>query len=498
MPPHTQRYLATSWSHGRLKRVLDLRLASLASLSLTRVNRSLGVMSSHPSETLPSHSSPPSPTFIDLFAGCGGLSLGLVRSGWRCLFAVERERRAFETYKHNLVDGRYKAAFQWPDWLPKQPSTISALLVRHRGPLAALANSVDLVVGGPPCQGFSFAGTRRHDDPRNRLFRHYVKLIRLVTPKAVLVENVRGIAIGHGNSNGTRARKAYLKRLTEALTSAGYVVAEPELILASRYGVPQRRPRVFLVGVRKDIALAHRSSLGDTMERLRVDFLRAKGLPTERDVTVRDALGDLLRSSSRIAECKDPESPPGFSVGLRTEATTAYQRLMQEGSPDPAVNSHRFANHRPTTVERFRAVLAHCRRGVQLSRKERKPYAPSKKHVLVALDGDKLAHTITTLPDDLVHYRQPRILTVREMARLQSFPDWFEFCGKYTTGGPVRTRECPRYTQVGNAVAPLVAEIAGHALRELLALPSATPMLAATGSTVTQPTEQHDRARLTA
>jgi DNA (cytosine-5)-methyltransferase 1 len=86
----------------------------------------------------------------------------------------------------------------------------------------------------------------------------------------------------------------------------------------------------------------------------------------------------------------------------------------------------------------------------------------------VPLDGAKPSHTLTTLPDDLLHYSEPRILTVRELARLQSFPDWFEFRGKYTTGGKRRRHECPRYTQVGNAVPPLVAQALGNVLMETL------------------------------
>jgi DNA (cytosine-5)-methyltransferase 1 len=92
----------------------------------------------------------------------------------------------------------------------------------------------------------------------------------------------------------------------------------------------------------------------------------------------------------------------------------------------------------------------------------------SKKHTVVVLDPDRPSHTLTTLPDDILHYNEPRILTVREYARLQSFPDWFVFKGKYTTGGEKRRNECPRYTQVGNAVAPLVAQILGIAIARFL------------------------------
>ena len=110
-------------------------------------------------------------------------------------------------------------------------------------------------------------------------------------------------------------------------------------------------------------------------------------------------------------------------------------------------DSHRFAKHRPTTVEKFDWFIKRCVPGRKIEQEERGKYA-NKKHTVYVLDQNQPAPTVTTLPDDMIHYAEPRILTVREMARLQSFPDWFQFKGKYTTGGDRRTKECPRYTQV--------------------------------------------------
>ena len=119
-------------------------------------------------------------------------------------------------------------------------------------------------------------------------------------------------------------------------------------------------------------------------------------------------------------------------------------------------NSLRLVKHRPTTVERFIKIQKEYRKGVHLSTKERESLG-LKKQCVVVLDEKAPSMTITTLPDDYIHYSEPRILTVRENARIQSFPDWYSFKGKYSTGGPRRVRECPRYTQVGNAVPPLLA-----------------------------------------
>jgi DNA (cytosine-5)-methyltransferase 1 len=129
-----------------------------------------------------------------------------------------------------------------------------------------------------------------------------------------------------------------------------------------------------------------------------------------------------------------------------------------------APNSLRLARHKEQTVERFSKIINMCEKsgtkGVVLSDKVRAELG-IKKQSIVVLNEKQPSHTITTLPDDIIHYSEPRILTVRECARLQSFPDWFEFRGNYTTGGSRRTKECPRYTQVGNAVPPLLAEFLG-------------------------------------
>src|SRR5262245_49086581 len=107
------------------------------------------------------------PTFIDVFAGCGGISLGLMAAGWRGIFAIERDRYAFKTLKENLQGKKPRYSFQWPAWLPKTPHDISEMLEEYRRELIGLRGRIDLVAGGPPCQGFSMAGKRQSRDPRN-------------------------------------------------------------------------------------------------------------------------------------------------------------------------------------------------------------------------------------------------------------------------------------------------------------------------------------------
>ena len=127
---------------------------------------------------------PQLPTFIDIFAGCGGLSSGLFSSGWQGIFAVERDENAFSTLNANLLSGdSSKYNFQWPQWLEKKPHGIEDFIEKHRDSLQSLAGTIDMIVGGPPCQGFSSAGRRDPNDPRNKLTEAYLQFVSIVQPK---------------------------------------------------------------------------------------------------------------------------------------------------------------------------------------------------------------------------------------------------------------------------------------------------------------------------
>ena len=129
-------------------------------------------------------------TVIDLFAGCGGLSLGLYLSGWQGVFAIEKNQFAFETLKSNLI--KNKQHFHWPSWLPQTSHDINEILKNYKNQLNELRGKVDLVAGGPPCQGFSTAGKRIEEDIRNNLVFSYIEFIKLIEPKIILFENVKG------------------------------------------------------------------------------------------------------------------------------------------------------------------------------------------------------------------------------------------------------------------------------------------------------------------
>lgn len=415
--------------------------------------------------------------FIDLFSGCGGLSLGLMNAGWRGLFAIEQSPDAFKTLYHNLIDeGIHNAArprFGWPDWLDKGPYEVAEFVRTRRSQLIEMRGEIQMVAGGPPCQGFSFAGRRTGKDPRNELFKHHLEVVDILQPELVLMENVQGIdtAFGVGKKQRKRQRgrprKSYANRIREGLEEHGYDVQQ-HVLKAVDFGVPQYRPRYFTLGIREDLLGGIEApNLQATLAIIRDDFLREHGLPVHCPVTVSDAISDLTTSGRRLVECIDLESPAGFREIAYLEPVTPYQKLMHLDMNGQPLNSLRLVNHRPDTIERFENILRTCRKGVQLSDEDRTRLG-IRKSAIAPLDPNKPSHTITTLPDDLLHYCEPRIHTVREHARLQSFPDWFEFRGKYTTGGNKRTKECPRYTQVGNAVPPLLAEVVGRALLTIL------------------------------
>lgn len=392
--------------------------------------------------------------YIDLFAGCGGLSTGLHLAGWKGLFAIERNADAFATLKANLIDKRNH--FNWPSWLTETNWDVEALLKQKADALRNLRGTVDLVVGGPPCQGFSMAGRRRETDKRNSLIHAYVSIVDLVRPRAILFENVRGFTMKFkaNASDGVDYSQFVLRRLREL----GYKDACGKVVDMSDFGVPQRRQRFIIMATRQGIAEA----AFDTMEMRSPVHLAEWRVPRRNGV--RAALADLRRCHG-TSPCPDSR---GFQSGITGHALSGLQVRLRTDFGPHTPDSHRFVNHTDEVEAVFRKLLARAPRNRCILGDDRSSYGLKKRSVTV-LDGDKPAPTITTIPDDFVHYSEPRVMTVRECARLQTFPDWFEFKGPYTTGGKQRVLQAPRYTQVGNAVPPLFAEQLGITLKEILA-----------------------------
>lgn len=409
--------------------------------------------------------------FADVFAGCGGLSLGLLQAGCQGVFAIEKSPLAFETLRHNLIDGN-RHQFDWPTWLPKKAMTCEELLATHGASLDELKGSIDLVVGGPPCQGFSTAGRRDPTDPRNQMTEQYLLLVEKLQPRYLVIENVAGFNMRFDSEDGLdqllkdTKHASYADYIAGRLEDLGYSVTRG-LVNCADFGVPQNRLRYLVLCelvTKKDTVP---SNLFQKLLDSRLGYLKSKKLPTSRKVFVEDAIGDLLTAGKVVADNLD-SGCKGFKEIKYSEPTEigAYLSLMRTYSKSRAPNSLRLANHKKSTVDYFKKIQKIGRPGYSLSVAERK-LAGTKKHSTTVLHPKLPAPTVTTLPDDIVHYSEPRILTVRESARLQSFPDWFEFQGKYTTGGKQRKQECPRYTQVGNAVPPLLANAIGSMLKAL-------------------------------
>lgn len=391
--------------------------------------------------------------YIDIFAGCGGLSTGLLKAGWTGLFAVEKNADAFSTLEHNLINKNKH--FLWPSWLEVKEHDINELIKKHEKELRDLQGKITLVAGGPPCQGFSMAGKRDKDDQRNKLVKSYIKFIKLVMPEAIIFENVHGFTVNFKDKKGTKKYSSYVER---ALKRLGYKTFH-QIVDMSEYGVPQKRKRFILVAMKNHSP----KEVFSVLEKNREKFCYDKGIKSK--TTVYEAISDLEKN---CGTCPSPDTK-GFKAGLYGEAKSGYQKLMRQemdGCNGP-VDSHRFVNHRKETITLHEDLLKCAPKGKRITPNDNIVEGLNRRGVTV-LDPNSQAPTITSIPDELVHYCEPRILTVREHARIQSFPDWYEFKGKYTSGGERRKKEVPRYTQVGNAVPPLFAEQIGIALLEVL------------------------------
>jgi DNA (cytosine-5)-methyltransferase 1 len=398
--------------------------------------------------------------YIDLFAGCGGLSLGLHDAGWKGIFAVEKNADAFKTLKHNLIDKLDH--FDWPDWLEQRPYSINTILNNYRKRLESLEGKIDLVTGGPPCQGFSTAGERNEKDERNGLIKSYIKFIKIVKPKMIFFENVKGFTMEFDKNSSKGIR--YSDYVIDKLYKAGYEVYS-EMVDFSEFGIPQKRCRFILVGVRLDLVKKDQNRARlffDNIKAKRVEFLASKNLSIS--VSLEDAISDLLKEHGTV---QSPDNKK-FKAGVYSEIKSNYQSFIRKGKNENEVaDSHRFVNHTALISKRFEYFLKNEERNKGISKATREKFN-LRKRTIVPLDGKSIIPTITSLPDDYIHYSEPRVFTVREYARIQSFPDTYQFKGKYTTGGKIRTQEVPRYTQIGNAIPPLFGEQSGLVLKKMI------------------------------
>ncbi|MCQ2195874.1 MAG: DNA cytosine methyltransferase [Paludibacteraceae bacterium] len=402
--------------------------------------------------------------YIDFFSGCGGLSLGLGLAGWKGIFAIEKDPMAFMTFRRNLVDqdALRRHFTDWPDWLSIEPHAIEDVLENEdtRKHFTELAGKVTLVAGGPPCQGFSVAGARNGKDPRNLLVFKQIEAIRLLKPNFALVENVGGFERKFVTRPTSDGSISVAEEAIRELIDSGYNVGKV-IINAAEFGVPQLRQRVILFAIAKEYAgeLDVKKLLEDTLAKVAVQQRKELNLPTDRYVNIEEALGDLA-GTENVADNEFPD----YQTCKYLPAQSVYQKMMRDKTKDWEVpTSHRFNKHSAKVVALY-----------DLAHKTQQPGRLSKEFLYengchsnkrYVLNVDTPCSTVTTAPEELIHYKHPRVVTLREMARIQSFPDDYTFYGRYTLNGPSRGVDVPRNAQIGNAIPPLAGRAIGKAIQ---------------------------------
>ena len=370
------------------------------------------------------------PAVLDVFAGVGGLSLGFEQAGFDVTAALEVDPVHAATHAFNFPLCR----------------TLCADATRIRGAdiRSRLPAPIDVVVGGAPCQGFSMIGKRALDDPRNQLVKHFLRLVTELQPAVFVLENVRGLTVGK--------HRQLLDELTAEFQDAGYTVTLPWQVLNARdYGVPQDRQRLFLLGARSGIVprypLPELCCPAPTCRDALEDLPDAEGfdeLTTSDAVRVQPASADGLSAYARDMRCLSNDAwrygyirewdPSLMTASLRTAHTDISRR--------------RFRDTRPGTVEPISRLFKLAANGVS--------------NTLRA--GTDSARGAFTSPRP-IHYAHDRCVTVREMARLHGFPDWFRFHVTKWHGA----------RQIGNSVPPPLARAVAESVREALGFEPASP-----------------------
>ena len=347
------------------------------------------------------------PTVIDLFAGVGGLSLGFEMAGFKVALANEYDPSIAEAYKKNRPNTKMIV------------EDITKLPVDETfGPYEG---KVDVVIGGPPCQGFSQKGKRKSiNDPRNFLFRYYYEVVNRVKPKYFVIENV---------PNLLTTEDGYFKdEIVELFSGIGYAVS-CGVLCAADFGVPQDRHRTCIIG-----------KLGAAEP---VELPKPNGVHT----TIWDAISDLS-----YLESGEGAEEQSYRGGPKSE----YQRMLRDGSDE--LCNHIATRHSKVTLERLRMIAPECG----------KEMLPEEHHTKSIYSGtwcrmkkDGIAKTITTRYDtpssgEFTHPYLDRAITTREAARIQSFPDSFHFYGSKSS----------QMKQVGNAVPPLLGKAIAERILE--------------------------------
>ena len=430
------------------------------------------------------------PYAIDLFCGAGGCSEGLIQSGFHILFSSDISDMVEVTYKHRHEQlGLVQGENTWFERADIRDLTGDDIRHRILG-LKIFENQnevpeISLMIGGPSCQGFSRAGRRDKKDPRNLLFGEYVRVISEIKPKYIVLENVEGFMdmqfAGYIGITGIRYPDGSVtpQILRSELNEIGYETLEPRILNAADYGVPQRRNRVIFIGYQKGLIAP---KYPEPIVKL------------EKYVTIKEAIGDLICDNSikqqvnkRLSKFQK-ESKQGRTPSMKTGKPISLKgdlknlelpglhnliverfALFEEGETGSALKKRVMEqgidiSDKPELIKLCsdslgmtseEVVSLYKNGGIT---KEQAEILLTKKNIRQRFKADEPSATIVTIADDYISPWEPRTFSVREMARCQSFDDSFEFLGKRTTGGLRRRTEVPQYTQVGNAVPPLLAK----------------------------------------
>ena len=435
---------------------------------------------------------------IDLFCGAGGMSEGIIQAGFHILFSSDINVDVQKTYMNRheqlgLLQG-VNTYFHRGDIRELNGDMIGEAISNLEIFRGQDVPEIDAIFGGPPCQGFSRAGRRDPNDPRNMLFREYLRVISEVRPRYVVLENVTGFTdtrfygfvgvTGHQYEDGELVPNI----LRNEFGLIGYQTLEPRILNAAHYGVPQRRNRIIVMAYRNDMVPpvypepTHNDETALTITDAISDLIRDENIRNEVHV------GDSnFQVSSREGRTPDINGNVIHSNGIiHNNEISAHQQIISERfalfreGEDGAGLKNRVMTE-GIDIANSPALITHCMERMQMDEqsvielfragnvsRENADILLTKKNIRTRLDRTRPSATVMTIADDYISPFEPRTFTVRELARMQSFDDSFEFLGKRTTGGLRRRVEVPQYSQVGNAVPPLLARAIANEIMNVL------------------------------
>jgi DNA (cytosine-5)-methyltransferase 1 len=371
------------------------------------------------------------PIAVDLFAGAGGFTLGFEQAGFDVLASVELDPIHCATHE-----------FNFPFWSILCQSVVDTTAEEIRQKSDIGAQEIDVVFGGPPCQGFSMIGKRDIDDSRNALVFHFIRLVLELKPKFFVMENVRGIALGN--------HKKFLLEIISEFQANGYVVEEKyQLLNAANYGVPQNRERLFILGCRQGLDLPKYPQPFTTFKTKNKGIYPDSNLPDLTNTpTVLDAIQDLPEIE-KYPELNQRDwvmaeyGKPSFYAAMLRGLSNSKHNYSYERQYDPRIlTSSRSTNHNPESIERFAATLPGKTEPIS------RFYKLDPQGICNTLRAGTASNRGAFTSPRPIHPFLPRCITVREAARLHSYPDWFRF----------HVTKWHGFRQIGNSVPPLLAK----------------------------------------